>query len=382
MIPVPNAGTGTRVTPDLDPQDLILLAQSRHPADRERLLDQIVTLCDQADVDVLNAPRIRELVGEVFMVIVGEAERDIRRRLAEKIGPAPWAPQALVHVLALDEIEIAGPVINASPVLQDHDLIRMLVESTLDHQIAIARRGRLGAPVIEAILKQEEPAVLTALAGNDTAEISSSAMEKLVDHSRRIAAMRSPLARHPRLSSDMAQRLYLWVGQSLRTALVGRFRLDPEVMDAELALAVREAHASIDGMPPAQARSDAEREAMEARLIDKLAEGDQLKPSYLLRALREGRLTLFIAAIARLGGFEPDHIRRAIDSDRPELLGLACAAIGVDKGAFPTILEAVRALNHGRPGGGAEGQRRAHGAFGPFDADIAGMAFRQAVKSV
>lgn len=382
MIPVPNAGTGTRVTPDLDPQDLILLAQSRHPADRERLLDQIVTLCDQADVDVLNAPRIRELVGEVFMVLVGEAERDIRRRLAEKIGPAPWAPQALVHVLALDEIEIAGPVINASPVLQDHDLIRMLVESTLDHQIAIARRGRLGAPVIEAILKQEEPAVLTALAGNDTAEISSSAMEKLVDHSRRIAAMRSPLARHPRLSSDMAQRLYLWVGQSLRTALVGRFRLDPEVMDAELALAVREAHASIDGMPPAQARSDAEREAMEARLIDKLAEGDQLKPSYLLRALREGRLTLFIAAIARLGGFEPDHIRRAIDSDRPELLGLACAAIGVDKGAFPTILEAVRALNHGRPGGGAEGQRRAHGAFGPFDADIAGMAFRQAVKSV
>ncbi|MES2035552.1 MAG: DUF2336 domain-containing protein [Pseudomonadota bacterium] len=370
------------MTPDLDPQDLILLAQSRHPADRERLLDQIVTLCDQADVDVLNAPRIRELVGEVFMVIVGEAERDIRRRLAEKIGPAPWAPQALVHVLALDEIEIAGPVINASPVLQDHDLIRMLVESTLDHQIAIARRGRLGAPVIEAILKQEEPAVLTALAGNDTAEISSSAMEKLVDHSRRIAAMRSPLARHPRLSSDMAQRLYLWVGQSLRTALVGRFRLDPEVMDAELALAVREAHASIDGMPPAQARSDAEREAMEARLIDKLAEGDQLKPSYLLRALREGRLTLFIAAIARLGGFEPDHIRRAIDSDRPELLGLACAAIGVDKGAFPTILEAVRALNHGRPGGGAEGQRRAHGAFGPFDADIAGMAFRQAVKSV
>lgn len=382
MIPVPNAGTGTRVTNNLDPQDLILLAQSRHPADRERLLDQIVTLCDQADIDTLNAPRIRELVGEVFMVLVGEAERDIRRRLAEKIGPASWAPQALVHVLALDDIEIASPVINASPVLQDHDLIRMLVESTLDHQIAIARRGRLSSPVIEAILKQEEPAVLTALAGNDTAEISSSAMEKLVDHSRRIAAMRSPLARHPRLSSDLAQRLYLWVGQSLRTALVGRFRLDPEIMDAELALAVREAHASVDGMPPAQARTDAEREAMEARLIEKLAEGDQLKPSYLLRALREGRLTLFVAAIARLGGFEAEHIRRAIDSDRPELLGLACAAIGVDKGAFPTILEAVRGLNHGRPGGGAEGQRRAHGAFGPFDADIAGMAFRQAVKSV
>lgn len=373
---------GTRVTATIDANDLLLLAQSRHPADRERLLDQVVELCAHADDNELAVPRMRELIGSVFMSLVAEAERDIRRRLAEKIGPAPWAPQALVNVLALDEIEIAAPVISSSPVLQDHDLIRLLVESTLDHQIAIARRGRLGAPVIEAILKQEEPAVLTALAGNDTAEITASAMERLVDSSRRIAAMRSPLARHPRLSSDMAQRLYLWVGQSLRSALVGRFRLDPTAMDAELALAVREAHAAVEGMPPAQARSEAERMAVEKRLVDKLAEGGQLKPSYLLRALREGRLSLFIAALCKLGNFEPEHVRRAIDSDRPELLGLACAAIGVDRGAFPTILEAVRALNHGRPGGGAEGQRRAGGAFGPFDADIAGMAFRQAVKSV
>ncbi len=370
------------MTADIDPQGLLLLAQSRHPADRERLLDEMVEYCGHAELDDLTAPAMRELVSAVFMTLVGEAERDIRRRLSEKIAAAPWAPAALVNVLALDEIEIAAPVISASPVLQDHDLIRLLVESTLDHQIAIARRGRLSSPVIEAILKQQEPAVLTALAGNDTADVSASAMERLVDHSRRITAMRSPLARHPRLSSDLAQRLYLWVGQSLRSALVGRFRLDAAALDAELALAVREAHAAVDSLPPVQARNDGEREAMEARLIEKLDEGGQLKPSYLLRALRERRLSLFVAAIARLGGFETDHIWRAINSDRPELLALACAAIGVDRGAFPTILAAVRELNRGRPGGGEEGSRRAGGAFGPFDADIAGMAFRQAVKSV
>jgi uncharacterized protein (DUF2336 family) len=362
--------------------DLLLLARSRHPVDRERLLTAIIDLCDRADIDELAQPAVRDLIGSVFMTLVAEAEQDIRRRLAEKIAPAPWVPAALVNVLALDDIEIAAPLIAASPVLQDHDLIRMLVESTLDHQIAIARRGRLGAPVVEAILRQEEPAVLTALAGNDSAEITDSAMERLVDHSRRIAAMRSPLARHPRLSSDMAQRLYLWVGQSLRSALVTRFRLDPAELDAALALSIREAHAAIDGMPPAQARSDAEREALEGRLVDKLSDAGQLKPSFLLRALREGRLTLFVTGIARLGGFEHDHIRRAIDSDRPELLALACAAIGVDRGAFPTILEAVRELNQGRPGGGAEAGRRATGAFGPFDADIAGVAFRKAVSTV
>ena len=378
----PRVGTGPRVTFAAEAADLLLLARSRHPVDRERLLTAIIDICDRADIDEMAQPQVRELVGSVFMTLVAEVEQDIRRRLAEKIAPAPWVPAALVNVLALDDIEIAGPLIAASPVLQDHDLIRLLVESTLDHQIAVARRGRLGAPVVEAILRQEEPAVLTALAGNDSAEITPSAMDRLVDHSRRIAALRSPLARHPRLSSDNALRLYLWVGQSLRSALVERFRLDPAELDAALALSLREAHAAIEGMPPAQARSDAEREALEGRLVDKLSDAGQLKPSFLLRALREGRLTLFVTGIARLGGFELDHIRRAIDSDRPELLALACAAIGVDRGAFPTILDAVRELNQGRPGGGAEAGRRATGAFGPFDADIAGVAFRKAVSTV
>jgi len=370
------------VTIPSEVQDLLLLARSRRPADRERLLDAMISLCDRAENDEINSPAVHDLVGAIFMTLAAEAEHDIRRRLAEKIAPAAWAPSALVNVLALDDIEIAAPVIAASPVLRDHDLIRLLVEATLDHQIAVARRGRLGIPVIEAILQQEEPAVLTALAGNDTADLSPSAMARLVEHSRRIAALRSPLARHPRLSSDLAQRLYLWVGQSLRTALIDRFRLDPAQLDAALASSVREAHAAIDGMPPLVARNETERVEAEARLVEKLFAAGQLKPSYLLRALREGRLTLFVSAIARLGGFEAAHIRQAIDSDRPELLALACAAIGVDRGAFPTILEAVQALNDGRPGGGAEARRRASGAFGPFDADIAAMAFRQAVKSV
>ena len=47
---------------------------------------------------------------------------------------------ALITMLALDEIEIAAPVIAASPLLQDADLIRILLETTLEHQIAVARR--------------------------------------------------------------------------------------------------------------------------------------------------------------------------------------------------------------------------------------------------
>ena len=359
------------------------LARSRDPGDRERLLTGIIDLCEagQASGEPTH-PDIQALLNSIFMSLVVEAERDIRHRLAERLADAEWAPSALINIMALDEIEIARPIIARSQVLQDHDLIRLLVQATLEHQIEVARRPHLKAPVVEAIIGRDEPAVLTALASNDTAEISPDAMGRLVHRSRDVVALRSPLARHPKLSADLAEQLYLLVGRALRDALTARFQLDPGKMRTAVEEALQAAHR---GEAPSEAgpiEVDEDREEMERALIEKLDSAGQLRPGYLLRVLREGRLQLFVMSLARLGKFEPNQIRRAIDSGRPELLALACSAIGIDRSVFPTILEHVRQLNGGRPGGGEEGVRRAASAFGPFTPDIAGMAFRQAVGQV
>lgn len=366
-------------------EDILVLARSRAIKDRESLLLAVVDLCGAGEngAAVEGSAQIQALLSSIFMNLVVEAERDIRKRLADKLAAAAWAPAALVNVLALDDIEIARPVIAGSPVLKDHDLVRLLVEATVDHQIEVARRPNLGAPVVAAILQQDEPAVLTALAGNPTASLSHHDLKRLVDAAPRIAALRSPLAQNPKLTDDLARDLYVWVGQALRKSLADRFHMDSQALDAALAESVQEAHGGLpqDGDIPAAPRP-AEQADMEARLLSKLDAAGQLRPGYLLRALRERKLSLFIGGLTTLGGFEPDQIRRALDSDRPELLGLACAAVGIDRSVFPTILGLVRDLNGGRPGGGDEGARRAGGAFGPFPADIAGLAFRQAIKRV
>lgn len=359
------------------------LARSREPGDRERLLTGIIDLCEAGRArGEPTHPDIQALLNSIFMTLVVEAERDIRHRLSERLADADWAPSALINIMALDEIEIARPIIARSPVLHDHDLIRLLVQATLEHQIEIARRPRLSAPVVEAILNRDEPAVLTALAANETADISSDAMRKLVERSRDVVALRSPLARHPRLSSELAEQLYLLVGLALREALATRFTLDPARMQSAVEEALRAVHRGETEPEIGPVEQDEDREEMERSLIEKLDSAGQLRPGYLLRVLREGRLQLFVMALARLGKFEPPQIRRAIDSAKPELLALACSAVGIDRSVFPTILEHVRQLNGGRPGGGEEGVRRAASAFGPFTPDIAGMAFRQAVGAV
>ncbi|MGC4107188.1 MAG: hypothetical protein QM753_12750 [Thermomicrobiales bacterium] len=84
--------------------------------------------------------------------------------------------------------------------------------------------------------------------------------------------------------------------------------------------------------------------------------------------------------MATLGRFEPSQVQRAINSDRPELLALACAAVGIDRSVFPTILTLVRELNGGRPSGGAEGAHHAQTTVAALSPDIAQVAFRKAIE--
>jgi uncharacterized protein (DUF2336 family) len=273
-------------------------------------------------------------------------------------------------------------VILASPLLQDKDLIRLLVEATIEHQIEVARRPNLGGAVVDAILEAGEPAVMTALANNVTAQVSEEALRRLVEAARRVASLRSPLVRHPKLSKALAEQLYGWVGEALKAAISDRFDVDGPRLDEAVAQSVSEVQSQRWRLEkPFVVERDGEREEMEARLIGKLRSANQLRPGYLLRALKEGKFSLFQGALATLGEFEVLQVRRACAAPDPEPLALACAAVGIDRSVFPSLLVMVRELNGGRPGGDGEAGRRASAAFSR-DPASATSAFRKRVGGV
>lgn len=327
---------------------LLALAHSRAPDDRQRLLLGVAALCDAAP----PGSEMEPVLSEIFLTLAAQAERDVRQVLAERLAGVAWAPPALINMLALDEIEIARPVILASPLLQDIDLIRVLVESTLEHQIAVARRPNLGGRVVDAIIDRGEAVTMTALASNRTADISDAAMRRLVEHSRRIAGLRAPLTRHPRLSQDMARHLYQWVGQALRQSIGERFRIDDRLLNAAIQDAADAASCGAwRAVPqPAARAQDRERQEMERRLVEKLKAAGQLRPGLLVRALREQRFGLFEQALAVLGDFGLAQVRAAVRAPTAEPLYLACVAVGVDRAVFPSLLADVRRQSGGFPG--------------------------------
>lgn len=337
---------------------LLRLAQSRSPADRERLMQALALFCDTPEAGATE--RARTLIGDIFMTLVAQAEQEIRARLALTLAPARWAPSALVNTLALDDIEIARPVIARSPVLSDADLVKLLVVATVDHQIEVARRPDITATVIQTILERGEPAVLTALASNPSAQVDPDALARLVAASRTVASLRTPLARHPKLTAELAYALYAWVGEALRDELSRRFVIDPKLMSKAVSEAVGQAYAHGAPPPPGDA---VERQEMEARLIAKLQAAGQLRPGFLLKSLRDGKLYLFELALAALANVRTEEVRAACASDRPELLALVCAAVGIDRSVFPTLLSLLRALNDGRPVATEDSLRQLNTAF-------------------
>jgi len=350
--------------------DLLALARNPSPDSRERLLLGVVALCDARPPTGELSP----VLSEIFLTLARQAERDVRKILSERLAGADWAPPALINVLALDEIEIARPVLAASPILQDDDLLRVLVEATMEHQIEVARRPYLGGRVADAIIERGEPATLTALAFNRTAEISLDGIRRLVEQSRRVAALRGPLTRHPRLTEQLAEQMYQWVGTALRQSICDRFQVDEAKLAPLIDQAVYDARSGT--MMPAPA-NDPDRDEMERRLVAKLQSAGQLRASYLIRAARERRLGLFVHALATLGGFSVSEVREALAARSPEALFYACASVGVDRAVYPALLAEIRLLNDSFPGDLGD-RVWLRGAISPASA---ARAFRALVKS-
>ncbi|MFZ4164607.1 DUF2336 domain-containing protein [Brevundimonas sp. NPDC058933] len=324
---------------------LLDLAKKRSPDDQNRLLMGVAGLYESAGAHG-GAP---EALADIFIALTRSAEREIRQVLAQRLARVEWAPAALVRMLAADEIEIARPVIAASPLLLDEDLLQLLSDCSIEHQIQVALRPNIGAAVARAIIAGADPAVMTALATNRTAQIEASVFADLVGHSRQLAALRAPLTRHPSLDEALALRLYQWVGDALRQAISDRFTIDPDRLAEAVRSVARTTAGETAGGQVGAVDWDAPPEDSDARLAAKLHAAGQLRPAYLIRALREEKLGVFAHGLAMLGRFEVTQVRRALDGDTARPLFLACIAVGLDRAAFPAILTEIRKLNKGFP---------------------------------
>ncbi len=306
-------------------QELVVLASDTSQESRSALVAAIAGLYSGSG-PTLSAEE-RMMMADIIQRLIHDVEVSVRSALAKRFAGMPDAPRELVVTLASDEIEVACPLLIKSEVLRDAELIEILEQRAMEHQLAVAMRQYLSPRLSDVLVATENEKVVTALLSNDGAEISERTMSDLVERSRDVDGYRAPLSRRSDLTPQMAKRLCLWVSDALRARIVKDFDIDPRELDDAIQGAVADAVAgkANEQDPPALELAGSRK-------------GESGNGRSLIKLLERGEIGYFLDTFVKHSKLPLSVVRKLVFEPGGEALAIVCKSIGVDKAAFAKIL--------------------------------------------
>jgi uncharacterized protein (DUF2336 family) len=234
----------------------------------------------------------RAMAEDIFRLMMRDMEVKVRKTLSDNIKLSPDLPRDIAMAMANDIIEIALPVIEASTVLTDEDLISIISNKSSAYQVAVAARAEVSEAVSEALVATDDEKVVERLVSNDGARIADTALAKVLNKFGHVERISHPMAARSVLPVAVAERLVNLVSDRIRDHLVTHHNLSDD-MAMDLVLASRE-RATLNLLSGDSDAPDL------VELVDQLARNKRLTPSIILRALCLGDISFFEAALARL----------------------------------------------------------------------------------
>lgn len=237
------------------------------------------------------SPSERSMAEDIFRLMVRDVEVKVRASLAHSIKLSDDLPRDVALSLANDVAEVAIPVIEASSVLTDEDLMAIIASKPEDYQVAVASRPIVSEAVSGALVETGNEIVVTRLVRNEGAQLSEQTMGTVLDSFGHIPAISNPMAQRDVLPLKIAERLVSLVSDKIRDHLVTHHELSAD-MAADLVLDTRE-RATLHLLDGGTDAPDV------YELVEQLHRNGRLTPTIIIRALCVGDLTFFEAALAR-----------------------------------------------------------------------------------
>lgn len=307
---------------------LYALAEDDRPTARAELAAVVTEL-----LDVRLAGREQEILADVLIALMRQAEFDLRRALAERMAVMDNVPLRLVLFMANDEIEIARPVLRNSLVLSDVDLIYIIKSQGPEYWQTIAAREELSDSVINALADTRDVETAVTLAGNDRAVLTEYALHILADMAHKNEDVARPLLSREELPMAVARELYAHVGVQLKAHIRAYFGeeatipLEKAFDDVFVELADVGAYARSEFFPTKTMIEAADRYSM----------AGLLNMNLVMDTIRRGQVPSFIALFAKYSGLPMTRIHDMLLQACPKGMAIACRAFGVQKGDFSTI---------------------------------------------
>ncbi len=306
-------------------------------------------IASQFDAGNLSATE-RGLAEEIFRVMIGDAALRVREALSQNLKTCAFLPHDVALALASDVDTVAVPILEASDVLTDSDLLEIIQNQGAEKQLAISRRRQVSEQISDALVETGEVNVVASLVRNEGAELSEKTLHKVVDGFGESDLVQGPIVKRAQLPVSISERLVTLVSDSLREHLVTHHDLPP---DAASNLILQSRERATLGLLDGQ--SD---EPSAEALVRQLYENNRLTPGIVLRAACVGDIDFLVASLAIRAGAPFANAYRLIFDKGPLGLQAIYERSGLPKNLYPAFRIAIDVAGETDFDGGPSDQER------------------------
>lgn len=308
-------------------------AAPRLAADQDALLRRL------ADLALLPAslvsPQERSILDTMLASLVTRFEPAMRKRIAERLAPQADAPRELALALALDDIDIAMPLLSEGLTLKAGDLAHVAREGTEAHRMALAGRKDLTSDVADTLIDGADTGLVRRLLENRTAELSLRGIETLARRSAAEPELLVPLLARPELTVRLAHQVFWWAPAALRLEILSRFTAER-----------RHIHNALDEILEGDFMPDP---ALSTALsvVRRPAPADKAYLHQLLANASTSGLSVLTEGLAVLANLRPGTMFRILNDAGGEPLSVYAKAAGLNRKEFGDLIVAAVDLRQG-----------------------------------
>lgn len=281
--------------------------------------------------------RERVLAEEIFRIMARDVELKVREALSRSIRLSPDLPHDVAVALANDIAAVALPVIEASSVLTDDDLLTIIQSKPAEYQVAVAGRAVVSERISDALVDTRNEDVVARLVANEGARLTEQAMTRVLDDFGHVKRISNPMAERSVLPLTIAERLVTLVSEKIRDHLVTHHDLSPDVA-MDLLLDSRE-RATLNLLGGTADAPDV------FELVDQLHANGRLTPTIVMRALCMGDLSFFEVAMAKLAEIPVVNAHQLIHDRGGKGLERLFKRCGLPPQSLPVAKTALQAID-------------------------------------
>lgn len=309
-----------------DIEKLYNLARDKRAGARADLATIVAALLNRG-----VSEREGELVADILIELLRQAERDFRMALANQLSVVDNVPLRLVLQLANDEIDIARPVLKKSKVLGEMDLIYIIKSKPAAYWSVIAARQDIKEKVVDVLADTRDLDTAISLAKNMDIKLTEHALTVLSDIAKGEEALAVPLLRRDDVPRDIATMLYMYVGEQLKRFILENYDVDKDKVEKAVRRVTEEFAVELN------AESDLLPE--EGMMLEAQAYKDNqtLDMKMMRGTLRRGHIRSFIAQFAVYTGLAPEVVAQMLKQTHGQGLAVACKAFEIEKSDFVSL---------------------------------------------